>query len=80
METKAKHVWAALDQIAEEAGLTASGLAVRSGLDATSYNVSKRKSPTKQWRWPNTGSISKTLNVTGKDWRQFGAMIEEQKE
>jgi phage repressor protein C with HTH and peptisase S24 domain len=35
-------VWAALDRLAERAGLSASGLAKKSGLDPTTFNKSKR--------------------------------------
>ena len=40
-----RQVWDAIDQIAEEHGLTASGLAKRAGLDSTTFNKSKRISP-----------------------------------
>ena len=35
-------VWAALDRLAERAGLSPSGLARRAGLDPTTFNKSKR--------------------------------------
>ena len=38
-------VWIALDRLAERAGLSASGLARRAGLDPTTFNRSKRVTP-----------------------------------
>jgi len=35
-------VWSAVDALAERYGLTASGLARKAGLDATTFNKSKR--------------------------------------
>ncbi|NNF77714.1 MAG: helix-turn-helix transcriptional regulator, partial [Rhizobiales bacterium] len=61
-----RQVWDAIDQIAEEHGLTASGLAKRAGLDSTTFNKSKRVSPDGRERWPSTESISKILRVTGE--------------
>ena len=39
---KHEDVWRAIDTLAAENGLSASGLAKRSGLDATTFNPSKR--------------------------------------
>jgi phage repressor protein C with HTH and peptisase S24 domain len=44
-------VWAALDRLAERAGLSPSGLARRSGLDPTTFNKSKRITPDGRERW-----------------------------
>src|SRR3954463_13847754 len=38
-------IWRALDRLAERAGLSASGLAKKSGLDPTTFNKSKRVTP-----------------------------------
>ena len=35
-------IWSAIDRLAARAGLTASGLARRAGLDPTTFNKSKR--------------------------------------
>ena len=42
---KHEDVWRAIDTLAAENGLSASGLAKRSGLDATTFNPSKRTMP-----------------------------------
>jgi hypothetical protein len=47
-------VWAALDRLAERAGLSPSGLARRPGLDPTTFNKSKRITPDGRERWPST--------------------------
>ena len=47
-------VWAAIDALAARHGMTASGLARKAGLDATSFNKSKRTSPEGRDRWPST--------------------------
>src|SRR5271168_4275553 len=58
-------VWSAIDRLAARAGLSASGLAKRAGLDPTTFNKSKRVTPAGRARWPSTESISKALAATG---------------
>jgi phage repressor protein C with HTH and peptisase S24 domain len=58
-------VWAAIDRLAARAGLSASGLAKRSGLDPTTFNKSKRVTAEGRARWPSTESIAKALAATG---------------
>ncbi len=58
-------VWAAIDALAETRGLSASGLAKRSGLDATTFNRSKRTTRGGRPRWPSTESLSKAMAATG---------------
>ncbi|MGJ3262235.1 MAG: S24 family peptidase [Salinarimonas sp.] len=69
-------IWTAIDRLAERYGLTASGLARRAGLDATSFNRSKRVSPDGRERWPSTESIAKVLNATGASLGELVALIE----
>jgi phage repressor protein C with HTH and peptisase S24 domain len=57
-------VWSAIDQLAARAGLSASGLARRAGLDPTTFNKSKRMTAQGRARWPSTESISKALAAT----------------
>jgi phage repressor protein C with HTH and peptisase S24 domain len=45
-------VWSAIDRLAARAGLSASGLARRAGLDPTTFNKSKRVTPLGRERWP----------------------------
>lgn len=57
-------IWNALDRLAEHAGLSPSGLAKKSGLDATTFNKSKRVTSDGRERWPSTESVSKALAAT----------------
>jgi phage repressor protein C with HTH and peptisase S24 domain len=56
--------------------MTASGLARKAGLDATSFNRSKRVSPEGRERWPSTESISKILKATGATLEDFLRLVE----
>jgi phage repressor protein C with HTH and peptisase S24 domain len=69
-------IWAAIDRLAERYGLSASGLARKSGLDATSFNRSKRTSPDGRDRWPSTESIAKILNATGASLDEFMRLVD----
>lgn len=64
-------IWNAIDRLAEKSGFSVSGLAKQAGLDPTSFNKSKRKSPDQKPRWPSTESISKILSVTGVSMHDF---------
>jgi phage repressor protein C with HTH and peptisase S24 domain len=68
-------VWAALDRLAERAGLSASGLARRAGLDPTTFNKSKRVTPDGRERWPSTESLAKALAATGRSIDTFAKLI-----
>jgi phage repressor protein C with HTH and peptisase S24 domain len=68
-------VWRALDTLAAEHGMSASGLAKRSGLDATTFNPSKRKMPDGRLRWPSTESLAKVLDATGASLEAFTALV-----
>jgi phage repressor protein C with HTH and peptisase S24 domain len=68
-------VWRAIDTLAAESGLSASGLAKRSGLDATTFNPSKRRMPDGRARWPSTESLAKVLDATGASLESFTALV-----
>jgi phage repressor protein C with HTH and peptisase S24 domain len=68
-------VWTALDRLAERAGLSASGLARKSGLDPTTFNKSKRVTPEGRERWPSTESIAKALAATASSIDSFVQLI-----
>src|SRR4051812_10872788 len=68
-------IWAALDRLAERAGLSASGLAKRAGLDATNFNKSKRMTPEGRPRWPSTESVAKSLAATNTTIEQFVSLV-----
>ena len=71
-----EQIWTAIDRLAERYGFSASGLARRAGLDATSFNRSKRIGPDGRKRWPSTESVSKVLTATGASLDDFLRLIE----
>ena len=72
---KHEDIWRALDTLAAEHGLSASGLAKRSGLDATTFNPSKRRMPDGRARWPSSESLAKVLDATGASLETFTALV-----
>ena len=68
-------IWTALDRLAQRAGLSASGLARRSGLDPTTFNKSKRITPDGRERWPSTESVAKALAATNSSIDAFVQLI-----
>jgi phage repressor protein C with HTH and peptisase S24 domain len=72
---KHEDVWRAIDTLAAENGLSASGLAKRSGLDATTFNPSKRTMPDGRARWPSTESVAKVLDATGASLESFTSLV-----
>ncbi len=64
-------IWAAIDALAQDNQLSPSGLARQSGLDATSFNKSKRVINSGRQRWPSTESISKALQATDTSLAEF---------
>lgn len=64
-------LWKAIDALARREGLSASGLARRAGLDATSFNPSKRIGPGERPRWPSTESLTRILEATGLSLGEF---------
>src|SRR6201999_3084295 len=70
-------IWAAIDRLAARAGLSASGLAKRAGLDPTTFNKSKRITRQGRERWPSTESVAKSLAATGVSLDEFVGLISE---
>ncbi len=68
-------IWSAIDRLAQENGLTASGLARRAGLDPTTFNRSKRVTREGKPRWPSTESIAKILDATATSVGRFVALM-----
>ena len=68
-------IWRALDTLAAENGLSASGLAKRAGLDPTTFNPSKRKMRDGRSRWPSTESVAKVLDATNASLEDFTALV-----
>lgn len=74
---KHNDVWRAIDRLAKEHGLSASGLARRAGLDPTTFNKSKRTTREGKLRWPSTESVAKILAATNSSLMEFVAYIGE---
>ena len=72
---KHEDIWRAVDALAAENGLSASGLAKRAGLDPTTFNKSKRRTADGHERWPGTESVAKILNATGASLEGFTALV-----
>ncbi|HBH26355.1 MAG TPA: hypothetical protein DDX54_03010 [Rhodospirillaceae bacterium] len=70
-------VWAAIDALAAANGYSTSGLAKKAGLDATTFNRSKRIGPGGKPRWPSTESVARVLRVTGITLADFAHMMEQ---
>ena len=64
-------VWRAIDRLAKEYNMSASGLARRAGLDPTTFNKSKRITGDGKLRWPSTESIAKVLAATGASLNEY---------
>jgi phage repressor protein C with HTH and peptisase S24 domain len=74
-ETQHKNLWAALDALATRHGMTTSGLARAAGLDATTFNKSKRISPDGRLRWPSTESVARALSAVGSNFDEFAGLV-----
>lgn len=69
-------IWAAIDVLAENCGLSPSGLAKLSGLDPTAFNRSKRQSFDGRPRWLSTESLAKVLAATGTSIEEFIGLMQ----
>lgn len=68
-------IWAAIDALAARHDLSPSGLARAAGLDATSFNKSKRQTAEGRRRWPSTESLAKVLEATGDGLDDFVELV-----
>ncbi|PZQ48701.1 MAG: DNA-binding protein [Micavibrio aeruginosavorus] len=75
-----ENIWSAIDRLAATFGYSTSGLAKQAGLDATSFNKSKRFSSDGKPRWPSTESISRVLEATGATMSDFLSMMDAEAE
>ncbi len=71
-----RQMWAAIDALATQFGLSPSGLAKNAGLDPTSFNKSKRMSAEGKLRWPGTESLAKILDATGATFEEFAGLAQ----
>ena len=69
-------IWTALDALAASKGMSPSGLAKKAGLDATTFNKSKRVTPDGRARWPSTESVAKALDAASASFDDFVALVE----
>lgn len=69
-------LWKAIDGLARHEGISVSALARRAGLDATSFNPSKRFGPGEppRPRWPSTESLTRILAATGLSLGEFASL------
>lgn len=69
-------LWKAIDALAHREGISVSALARRAGLDATSFNPSKRFGPGQppRPRWPSTESLTRILTATGLSLGEFASL------
>ena len=67
-------IWGAIDRLALKLSISPSRLARDAGLDATSFNKSKRVTSAGKPRWPSTESISKVLKTVDMDFEDFACM------
>lgn len=61
---KPENLWEAIVKIAQCKKMSCSRLAKFSGLDATTFNKSKRMNKDGVYKWPSTASLAKVLNAT----------------
>ncbi len=73
-------IWKAIEDFAAAHNMTCSGLARCSGMDATTFNRSKRYSREGKPRWPSMHSLSKILSATGTDINKFVQFVPENRE
>jgi len=64
-------LWCAIERFAQSRHMSCSGLAKKSGLDATTFNKSKRWTCCGKPRWPSTQSLAKILESTGTSLEDF---------
>jgi len=70
-----KQIWRGLDNLAQKAGLSVSALAKAAGLDATTFNRSKRfTADGSRPRWPSTESIAKVLDAAQVGFEEFAIL------
>ncbi len=64
-------IWRGIDRLAQNKGLSPSGLAIKAGLDPTSFNKSKRIGPDGKRRWLSMESLNKVLSATHTSFLEF---------
>ena len=72
-----KTLWLAIEMLAKKNGLSCSGLAKLSGLDATTFNRSKQFSADGTPRWPSCNTIAKITDATKTTFKEFAELVVE---
>ena len=75
---KYDQIWEAVDKLAEVNGLSPSGLAKKAGLDATTFNKSKRVRQNGKKRWPSLESINKIIAACNISFDDFYHLIDDE--
>lgn len=66
----------AIDRVAQEQNVSASRLAINSGLNATTFNKSKRCDAYGKSRYPSFSTIAKVLNTSHMSMTEFGQICD----
>ena len=66
----------AIDKVAQNQHLSASRLAINSGLNATTFNKSKRCDAYGKSRYPSFSTIAKVLNTSKMSMTEFGQICD----
>ena len=69
-------MWLSMDYLAKKMKLSCSGLAVRGGLDATTFNKSKRASKYGQPRWLSMETIFKILKSSHTSVMEYAVILQ----
>lgn len=70
-------VWNALEKLAAANNMSCSGLALHCGLNATTFNKSKRWMTNGKPRWVSTATLAKVLNALNLTVRDFAEYFPE---
>ncbi len=70
-----KALWNAIDALARQLNMSCSRLAVISGLNATTFNKSKRTTRYGKPRYLSMGTIQKVLDATGTTMEEFSVLM-----
>ena len=66
------NIWGAIDYVADEQKISPSRLAINCGLNATTFNKSKRCDAYGKSRFPSFATIAKVLNKSNMSMSEFG--------
>ena len=72
-------IWQAIEDLAAMRRISCSRLAQLGGLDATTFNKSKRYTRDGKARWVSMQSLAKVLDAIGMDLSYFAGFVDGQK-